>query len=123
VKVRRWLGAPAIYHQADPRLETALTSIQSAADGGTRPDNSTETAIRGYITTLETLEAQRTALVPVMVVGRQDDSTVDALRAKAGIENLMRQQIGHICDALSMRGPYRDVLTSVRANPNPFHTN
>lgn len=46
---RRYVGFGAIFLQAEPRLEAALTNIQSVADGGARPDSSTENSVLGLI--------------------------------------------------------------------------
>ena len=50
--IRHYLGFSALFLQADPRLEAAIGAVQSLADGGTRPDNSTELQIRGWLAKL-----------------------------------------------------------------------
>ena len=40
--IRDALGFSSIFIQADPRLENAINSIRAIADGGTRPDNSSQ---------------------------------------------------------------------------------
>jgi|SRR5579875_2166275 len=47
--IRHFLGFSAIFVQADLRLENAITACQSEADGGSRPDPSTENYIKGCI--------------------------------------------------------------------------
>lgn len=47
--VRRYVGYGAVWLQAEPRLENALTATQSVSDGGGRPDSSTENNIKGII--------------------------------------------------------------------------
>lgn len=49
VWVRKYVGYAAIWIQAEPRLENAITATQSIADGGSRPDSSTENYIKGVI--------------------------------------------------------------------------
>jgi hypothetical protein len=49
VWIRHFLGFSAIFTQADPRLENAVTATQSLADGGVRPDASTENYIKAVI--------------------------------------------------------------------------
>lgn len=49
VWVRHFVGFGAIYRQAEPRLESALHATSSVADGGSRPDSSTENYIKGLI--------------------------------------------------------------------------
>lgn len=47
--IRRYVGYGAIFIQAEPRLENAITATQSVADGGARPDASTENNIKGLV--------------------------------------------------------------------------
>src|SRR6185312_3737480 len=49
VWIRHYVGFGAIYLQAEPRLESAITATQSIADGGSRPDSSTENYIKSLI--------------------------------------------------------------------------
>ena len=47
--IRHYAGYGAIFLQAEPRLENAITATQSQAEGGARPDSSTENFIKGLI--------------------------------------------------------------------------
>jgi hypothetical protein len=47
--IRKYVGYAAIFLQAEPRLENAITACQSVADGGSRPDASTENYIKGIL--------------------------------------------------------------------------
>lgn len=47
--VRKYVGFGAIFLQAEPRLENAITATQSVADGGARPDASTENYVKGIV--------------------------------------------------------------------------
>jgi hypothetical protein len=47
--IRRWVGFGAIYLQAEPRLESAISATQSIADGGSRPDSSTENFVKSIL--------------------------------------------------------------------------
>jgi hypothetical protein len=49
VQYRHFVGYGAIFMQAEPRLENAITATQSVADGGARPDSSTENYIKGLV--------------------------------------------------------------------------
>ncbi len=49
VYIRKFLGFSAIFLQGDPRLENAITAIQSSADGGSRPDSSSENAVKALL--------------------------------------------------------------------------
>lgn len=47
--IRRFVGFGAIFLQAWPLVENAITAIQSTADGGSRPDSSAENMVKGLI--------------------------------------------------------------------------
>jgi hypothetical protein len=47
--IRHFVGFGAIFLQAEPRLENAITATQSTSDGGARPDSSTENYIKGVL--------------------------------------------------------------------------
>ncbi len=49
VYVRHFLGFAAVFAQADPRLENSITAVQSLADGGSRPDSSTENYVKSLV--------------------------------------------------------------------------
>lgn len=111
VQIRRWLGVPAIFLQAEPRLETSITAVQSVADGGGRPDSSTETAIKGYVSQLQTLETKIQALYGQMQVVDAGKLSLDVLRGLAGLKSIGRWYVGQISDALS-HAPVRDVFSA-----------
>jgi hypothetical protein len=110
VQIRRWLGFPALYIQADPRLESAITTIQSTAEGGGRPDNSTELAVRGYLATLATYEARWTDMREAFEASKTDDLVTDHARAQMMLERSMRLYVGYIADTMDI-SPRRDVFT------------
>lgn len=62
VKIRTYLGFGSLYLQLDPRLENAITALQSVADGGTRPTNDAETMAKSLVTSLEAVDAAITGL-------------------------------------------------------------
>jgi hypothetical protein len=48
--IRRYVGYGAIFLQAEPRLENAISATSASTDpGGARPDSSTENNIKGII--------------------------------------------------------------------------
>jgi len=49
VYIRHFLGFSAVFLQADPRLEASITAVQAIADGGARPDSSSENYAKGLI--------------------------------------------------------------------------
>lgn len=113
VKIRKWLGFSAIFLQADPRLELAITSVQAIADGGSRPNDSTVVAILSYLTKLDGIEAQWMLLTTEggMQGGQVDELKIDPLRGLQGLCKIGRMYVGFIADALATR-PHRDVFTA-----------
>lgn len=110
VKVRRWLGYPPLFLQQNPRLESAMTAVQSEADGGARPDDASEVAIRGYLAKLDTYEARWLDMLEAFEASKTDELVTDHVRAQLAIQQVMRIYIGHISDALNTP-PARDVLS------------
>jgi hypothetical protein len=111
VQIRRYLGFPAIYVTADPRLESAITAVQSVADGGSRPNNTTELAVQGYLAKLATVETRIEDLFIQMQVGTVDEVEIDAPRGLLGLRSIGRQYVGHIADTFAMK-PARDVFSA-----------
>jgi hypothetical protein len=58
VKIRKYMGAGSVFKQLFPKLENAITAVQSTTDGGSQTDNSTELSILSIITKLETIETK-----------------------------------------------------------------
>jgi len=121
--VRHYLGFPALFHQAEPRLENALTSIQSEADGGTRPDNSTELQIRGWLAQLARIEARLEEVWDEAEALKVDELGIDPMRALALLRSEGRRIVGGIARALGTRPRY-DVFSAPQINPHgsPFPT-
>lgn len=109
VQIRRWLGYSAMYASRDPTLESAIASAHSIADGGSRPDNSTELAVRGWLVELSTIESKWKELYEQMQAHKVEDTTVDPLRGLAGLFKIGRMYVGHLSDVLSTP-PKRDVF-------------
>lgn len=116
VQIRRWLGYSAIYTNLDSRLESAIITVQSTADGGSRPDNTTELAIKDYLTKLSTVETRLNELAIQMHVGTVDEVELDGPRGQLGLRQLGRQYVGHISDALSTK-PLRDPFSTPDTGP------
>ena len=116
VSIRRWMGSSELYMQLDPRLENAITAVQSKVDGGNMPDSSTETAVRAYLAQLTAIELQWTTLYIQMQVTKAGKVDIDPLRGIAGLKQLGRIYVSHIADALAMR-PRRDAFTSIEPVP------
>ena len=110
------MGSSELYMQLDPRLENAITAVQSKVDGGNMPDSSTETAVRAYLAQLTAIELQWTSLYIQMQVTKAGKVDIDPLRGIAGLKQLGRIYVSHIADALAMR-PRRDAFTSIEPVP------
>lgn len=107
VKVRRWLG----FARSDSRLDVAMTSAQSQAQGGTALDDSTEKQLREDLADLETLRASMKALWSQAQALDADGLKIDVARAMSVLRAEGRRLVGHIADALDI-APQRDVFTS-----------
>jgi len=115
--IRHYLGFPALFLQADPRLESALQSVQSVADHGTRPDNSTELQIRGWLAQLVHVEARLEELWDEAEALKVDELGVDPMRAMALMRSEGRRVVGNIARALGT-APRHDVFSAPEPNPH-----
>ena len=114
--IRHYLGFAAIFLQADPRLELAISSVQSSSDpGGTRPDNSTETQIRGWLADLATVDSNLKNLWSKSLALKVDELSVDPVRGMIMLRMEGRRLVNNIATALSTR-PRRDVFSSISSN-------
>jgi hypothetical protein len=95
VQIRQYLGYSAIFLQADPRLESAITASLAVADGGTRPDNSTQTLVLGIVTKLQATDTAIDALDALQGGTSVDggDVEVDAARELARLRSKGRQYV------------------------------
>jgi len=88
VQIRTYLGFGSLYLQADPRLENAITAIQSVADGGTRPTNDAELAAKAILVDLHDIDVRIKALrdqqAATEVVG---ELRLDAAREQARLRS------------------------------------
>jgi hypothetical protein len=62
--VRHFVGYGAVWIQAEPRLDNALIATQSVADGGGRPDSSTENYIKGLVYGTAAVAGSQTGVTP-----------------------------------------------------------
>lgn len=111
VKIRTAMGAGAVYVNQYPRLEAAITAVQSVADGGSRPDDSTELAIKANLADLDTIDVRLKALWGQAQVGDAKGVSLDAARGAALLKMEGRRIIHRIAAALSIR-PLRDIYSS-----------
>jgi hypothetical protein len=119
--LRHYLGFSGIFLQADPRLETALTSVLARTDGGTRPDNSTELQIRSWLTQLVHVETRLEELWDEAEALKLDSLGVDSYRAVVLMRSEGRRVVGNIARALAT-APRHDVFSEPEPNPHgsPF---
>ena len=115
-QIREWLAFACIYRFADPQLEGAIDSVQSQADGGSQPDNSTEVRLRGYLEQLAIIDDKIFAALECAGSATVGDITLDPARAIMMMERQQRVLIGRLADALSM-APYRDATTGAEPMP------
>jgi hypothetical protein len=109
--LRHYLGFPALFDQAEPRLENAIRSVQAEADGGTRPDNSTETQIRGWLAQLARVEARLEEVWDEAEALKVDELGIDPARALALLRSEGRRVVGNLARALGTV-PRHDVFSS-----------
>jgi hypothetical protein len=122
VNLRHFLGFGSIFLQADPRLENAITAVQSVADGGTRPDSSTEAAIKTMVTSAQAVEAKLANLWDQMQVVSDNQTEIDPMRAAMMLRSEGRRVVHGIARMLGLKGPRADVfgVARVAAHENPF---
>jgi len=109
VQIRKYLGFAAIYLQAEPRLEQAITAVQSTADGGTRPDSSTEDAIKAQLVILQSISASILATLQCLGTLQVNKVETDNVRALAALRQQGWVEVGYLSDPLSTR-PVRNVF-------------
>ena len=142
VWVRRYVGFGAIYLMAEPRLESAISATQSIADGGSRPDSSTENfikaqlygsaAVTGSVGVTPGGTAQNVAFTMPFLRGLiqiesniarldafvgaisvdKDATSIDSVREVKRLRSLGRQGVHALCRMLGMKGPRADMFSS-----------
>lgn len=94
VQIRTYLGFSALWLQADPRLESAITNIQAVADGGTRPDTSSEVQAKSLVTKLQGIDTAIDTLVIQQGATRvQNQVSLDSAREMIRLRSLGRQYV------------------------------
>ena len=112
VLLRHYLGFSAIFLQADPRLEQAITAVQATSvPGGTRPDDSTERQIRRWLGQLAKIEARLEEIWDEAEALKVEGLGVDPYRAMALLRAEGRRVVAGIGRALATR-PAHDVFSS-----------
>lgn len=139
VYLRAFLGFGGIFLQADPRLENAITASQSQADGGSRPDSSTENFIKARIygqaavvgppaipalRGLLQIEANIASLDGQAGARRAGKVDLDSFREMIRLRREGRRMAASIAYQLGMRGVRADVFSAapVITDDDPFAT-
>lgn len=111
VQIRIYMGYSALWLQLDPRLESAITNVQAIVDGGTRPDNSTELAIKSVITKLQLIDSQIDLLAQHQGATRADqDVSIDDARELSRLRSVGRQYV-HRLSRFFDSAPRADVFS------------
>lgn len=138
--IRHFGGFGGIFGQADPRLEGAITAIQSVADGGSRPDSSGENYVKALLygsaagtgtagvtisgaaqnTTFATpavrgliqIESQIAQLDTFLGTTEADEVKLDSAREMIRLRMEGRRLVYSMCRMLGMTGPRVDVFSS-----------
>jgi hypothetical protein len=121
VQIRTYMGSGAIYKQLFPKLENAITAIQSLADGGSQKDSSTENIVRVNLTKLDTLETKIESLhcqLQIVEAGL-DNVTLNATKALYVLKSEGRRYIGTIARILAC-APVYDYFSSQTPSQDHF---
>lgn len=116
VKIRRYLGYSRRYVSSDPRLESAITTIQSTADGGSFPDSTSEAEIRTILAALATVETQLDECSAAAMALRDGDSEIDFGYRFQVARTRGRMLVGSLSDVLEI-SPIRDIFSPKRSAP------
>ncbi len=117
VAIRSYLGFADLFLQADPRLESAMNSVQSYADGGARPDGAAEALIRRWLAQLARIEARLEELWEAAEAGKVDDIGVDVYRGMALLRSEGRRVVGRLARALDT-APAADAFAAAEIDPD-----
>jgi hypothetical protein len=102
VKIRRYLGAPAVYLDCEPLLENAMSAVEL------KPDSQAEALV--LLAALDTLDAKLLAVgcLDTVQVG---NIQMDAIRALAYVRGTARIYAGRLAVLFGLNGPIRDAFS------------
>ena len=122
--IRAYIGAPALFHQFEPRFENAMNSVQAIADGGVLPSNATQERMRRVLAELATVDCQlnNTQKYAHALSVDGNDIVVDYVRANFLLMITGRRLITQLCIPLGLNGPFRDYYSGLPLN-NTFGGN
>jgi hypothetical protein len=101
VKIRRYLGAPALYLSAEPLLENAMSGVEL------KPDSEAEAI--ALLATLDTLDAKLLEVGCLQTV-QVGNIQMDAIRAQAYVRQVARTYAGRLAVLFGLNGPIRDAF-------------
>jgi len=121
VQIRHFMGAGTVFLQLFPKLENAITATQSTADGGTRPDSSTETYAKTIITDLQAVETKLKALhCQVQVVeANQKEIVLNVAQGIFLLKSEGRRMVGNLSRVLAC-APLYDAFSSQPPSADDF---
>lgn len=108
VKIRKYLGSSSLYKQLFPKLENAITVVQSIADGGSQASSDTELSIKTIISALESIETKITNLhctVHVVEAGNKE-AVLDTAKGMFLLKSEGRRLIGVLSRTLGVAPVY-----------------
>ena len=117
VQIRKYLGFAAIYIQAEPLLENAISAVQAVTDpGGSRPDNTTELDIKSLLVKLQAVDAKLDDL-DCLGTAQVGKIAIDPVRGQIAVRMRGRELVGRLANALALNGPIRDVFSPGAVRP------
>lgn len=112
VQIRQYLGFSALFLQADPRLESAITASQWTIEGGARPDTSTEIFAKSLVTKLQSIDTSMDALACQSGVTQADENVhLDAAREMMRLKGMGRLYVHRLARVFDTY-PRSDIYTS-----------
>ena len=118
VAIREYLGFSALFLQADPRLESAITISQAIVDGGTRPDNSTELRAKAIIVSLQAIDQALNDMTGTYGATAVDEIKVDTARETARLRMHGRMYV-HRLARIFDTFPRSDIFSSAPPDVYP----
>lgn len=123
--IRAYLGFPALFHQFEPRLENAIRSVQSVADGGVLNDGgATQERMRDVLSQLAEVDCRlrKTQIYGQALSVDGNDIKVDYIRAGIWLRMEGRRLITQLAIPLGTT-PIKDYYTGLPINNGGFGGN
>ena len=115
VQIRQYLGYSGLWLQLDPRLESAISNIQSVADGGTRPTSDTENLVRSYVDKLQDIDDSLDGLDDYQATEEADGNKFDVVKEDNRLRRKGRMYVHRLAKALDTK-PRADIYASTDAS-------